>query len=184
MFHSSRKSIMYCAKRRTVRLITAMALVSLLPLVLALLHATYRQCAGTMRGNRLSPALQSNGAYVYVTRHNFGIPLAVLYCDIIVEKKLECPPGAMSLYWITINSQKTRCIVIANGTVNVLIPTGIYIANYLACVLAPCVCVGSAYCLRRQWRRQTGKCLYCGYSLVGLRSDQCPECGELLDVLR
>lgn len=31
-----------------------------------------------------------------------------------------------------------------------------------------------------RWKRPTDKCEQCGYSLVGLTSDKCPECGEPL----
>ena len=29
-----------------------------------------------------------------------------------------------------------------------------------------------------RWKRQTDKCEHCSYSLVGLTSDKCPECGH------
>lgn len=59
-------------------------------------------------------------------------------------------------------------------------PTHIIWRGMIVNVLFFAAVLGSPWwirALRRWWRARTGRCVRCGYSIAGLKSGKCPECG-------
>lgn len=69
--------------------------------------------------------------------------------------------------------QYTR--VVWRGVFGLVALFGAIVAALLALLLA------ASTGMRRQWARRSGRCQTCGYSLAGLRSTKCPECGAVSD---